>query len=374
MNTNRCFDKPPLAAPFAQACLGLFVVLSFLLSMSLPLFAQVEQSLPETLPSTELKIPLSPEPEYITGKVTEIESKVEITDQVFGRQEHKIRFRVQFSAQGNDPAESVSLEQTYDQNTPDELWPRKGKAFVFYKETLADQSHVYTLIDVQRLNHIPWVAFLVCLLLILLGRWFGLKALLISGGMISVFYLLHLLSLPWLVSSTLTFVAIVSLSALLTYGLGPRFVACLLAGLGGGVLSLVMVWLSSWFSVSQPSVILHSGMILQMGAGLSYIAISTINAAHLSLRQEPGLKSGALFRKSFVGGQGAIEVVSTLYLIFALGQILATAYAQGNDPGRLEMEVLLTEMASLLFMLLGFVVSLPLSAWVASHWLIRKRR
>ncbi len=348
--------------------------MSLLFAMPLQLLAQVEQVGAEVLSSTEMPAPLIPEPEYITGKITEIESETEITDQVFGRQEHKIRFRVQFSAQGGDPAESVALEQTYDQNTPKELWPRKGKAFVFYKESLADQSHIYTLIDVQRLNHLPWIAFLVCLLLVLLGRWFGLKALLISSGMIAVFYLLHLLSLPWLVTALLTFATIVFLSALLTYGTGPRFVACLIAGLSGGVLSLFLVWLSSWFSISQPSVILHSGMILQMGAGLSYIAISTINAAHLSLRQEPSLKSATLFRKSFVGGQSAIEVVSTLYLIFALGQILATAYAQGNDPGRLEMEVLLTEMASLLFMLLGFVISLPLSAWIASHWLLRKRR
>jgi len=373
MIINRIFHNNLSSGAFSQALLILFLILGLLFSLSQPLSAQIAQEV-ETLSGSDIQAPLIPEPDYITGKVTEIESETEISDQVFGRQESKIRFRVQFSAQGDDPAESVILEQTYDQNTPKELWPRKGKAFVFYKETLADQSHVYTLIDVQRLNHIPWVAFLVCVLLILLGRWFGLKALLISSGMVTVFYLLHLISLPWLVSALLTFAAIVFLSALLTYGRGPRFVACLLAGWGGGLLSLFLVWLSSWFSISQPSVVLHSGMILQMGAGLSYIAISAINAAHLSLRQEPGLKTAVLFRKSFVGGQTAIEVVSTLYLVFAIGQILATAYAQGSDPGRLEMEVLQTEMASLLFMLLGFVVSLPLSAWVASHWLLRKRR
>lgn len=314
------------------------------------------------------------EPEYVSGQVTEILSETTIQDEAFGRQEKKFRFKVHFNAQGKEPEETILLEQSYSLDTPSELLPRKGKHFIFYKETMVDNTHAYTLIDVQRLNHVPWIAFIVALALILFGRWYGIKALLIGGGMLICFMLFQLIKFPWLLNSVITFAAVSALACLLTFGSGPRLIASLLSTLLGGAFTLLLVWISSWFSISSPSVLLGSGMILQMSAGLSYIAISTVTAMHVSWRNEPGQSPKSLYQKGLLGGRGSIEIVASIYLVFVIGQLLTSVYSQGGDPGMLQMEPILTEMAGLLFMLLGFSFALPLSALLGSRFLIKSRR
>lgn len=156
------------------------------------------------------ELPQAAEPEYVSGRVIEIESETQVQDEAFGREEKKYRFKVHFPAHAGNPEETIVLEQSYSPDTPGELLPRKGKHFIFYKETLADGSHAYTLIDVQRLNHIPWVALLVAILLVLLGRWYGIKALAISAALLFGFLLMHLLHLPWVLSSLLTCAAVIA--------------------------------------------------------------------------------------------------------------------------------------------------------------------
>jgi len=311
---------------------------------------------------------------YVSGQVTEILSETVLQDEAFGLEEKKVRFRVHFEAQKETPAETILLEQSYSLDTPPELMPQKGKRFVFYKETLADGDHAYTLIDIQRLNHVRWVAVLVVLLLILLGRWYGLKAILISTGLLLSFFLFHLLKTPWFLNSILTFGCVAALSSLLTFGAGPRFVASFTAAGAGGLVTIGLVWLGSLFAVSSPSVLLQSGMVLQMVAGLSYIAIATVTAVHLSRRNEPNLTRKALLPKGIAGGRGALELVATLYLVLTLGQILSSAYSQGHEPGLLQMEPILTEMAGLMFMLMGFALAVPLSALIAARFLSGPQR
>lgn len=313
------------------------------------------------------------QPEYVVGRITEIQAETTVEDEAFGRSETHYRFQVYFPAQKGAEAETIQMEQSYGVDTPPELLPRVGKRFIFYKETLVDGSHAYTLVDVQRLNRVHWILIAVVVLLVLMGRWFGIKALLISGGMLGTFWFFHLFHFPWMLNSFFTFISITVLSALLTFGLTPRFNACLASTFAGGVTTLVLIWFSKILAVSSPAVLLQSGLLLQMAGGLSYISISTIRAIHITQRTEPGLSRTQLFKKGFVGGQGAIEVVATLYLVLMLGQVLNSAYAQGPDPGLLQMEPILTDMASLLFMLMGFALCLPLSALIGSRLLSRSR-
>ncbi|HEY9840967.1 MAG TPA: hypothetical protein V6D23_10965 [Candidatus Obscuribacterales bacterium] len=350
-----------------RSLLGLLLILITIW----PAAAQEEGPGPVQAPA-QTQIHSEDEPEYVAGQVTEIISETSIQDEAFGREEKKFRFKVHFPGKGNDPEETILLEQSYSPETSHELLPVKGKRFIFYKETMADGTHAFTLIDVQRLNHVPWVALAVIVLLVLLGRWYGIKALLISCGLLACFLLFQLLKFPWLLNSLLTFAAVGAFSCLLTFGTGPRFVASFASTLLGGGVILALVWLSGVLAISSPSVLLGSGMVLQMAAGLSYISISTVTAVHLSWRNDPNLSPPALFQKGYTGGRGSIEVVATLYLVIAIGQILTTIYSQGGEPGLLQMEPILTEMASLLFMLLGFALALPLSAMIGSRLLPRR--
>lgn len=317
---------------------------------------------------------LEAENDYVSGKVTEILSETTVQDEAFGREEKRMRFKVHFQAQKGDPAETIEMEQSYSLETPAELWPQKGKSFIFYKETLADGSHSYTLIDAQRLKHMPWVSLLVVVLLVVLGRWYGIKAVLLSGGLLISFWLFHLLHFPWILNALLTFVVSTVIIAILTFGTSPRFVACVASTLAGGLLTLFLVWVGGLLGVTSPSVLLYSGLILQMVAGLSYISIAALNTMQLGLRTDPAMGARALYQKGILGGRTALEVVASVALVMTLGQILAAAYAQGGELGLLQMEPILTEMASLLYMLMGFAISIPISANLGTRFLIKNRR
>lgn len=350
---------------FVQPCLlGLFCVF-FLLQ---PVLAQSAADVPAESNTTEH------EPQYVSGQVTEIVSETTVQDEAFNRQEKKIRFKVHFAANGPDPEETILLEQSYSLDTPAELLPSKGKHFIFYKETMVDNTHAYTLIDVQRLNHVPWIALLVSVLLILFGRWFGIKSLLIAAAMFMSFSFFNLIKLPWLLNSFVSCLLTMALTCFLSFGMGPRLIASLSACLGGAVITSICVWLSGLFAVSSPSVLLSSGMILQMSAGISFIAISTIQAVQAAWKQEPGLSRKALFQKSMVAARPAIETVSSLFLLIFIGQILTSVYSQGGEMGILQMEPVLTGMASLLFMLIGFVLTLPISAWIGARFQVQSHR
>lgn len=378
-NSSRFVQRACKTIPGLSLLLFLFFALPAILPLQGPFQGLLQPALAqEAQPGAATSGPgaaAEAEPEYVSGHVTEILSETTIQDEAFGREEKKYRFKVHFNAQGKDPEETILLEQSYSLDTPRELLPRKGKHFIFYKETMVDGTHAYTLIDVQRLNHVPLVALAVVLALVLLGRWYGIKAVLIGSGMLACFMLFQLLKFPWLLNSLLTFAAVAAFASILTFGSGPRFVASLSATLLGGLLILGLVWLGGLLSISSPSVLLGSGMVLQMAAGLSYIAISTVTAVHLSWRADPTQASQVFYQKGLAGGRGSLEVVVTLYLVITIGQILTSVYAQGGEPGLLQMEPVLTEMASLLFMLLGFAFALPLSALLAARLVpVRSRR
>lgn len=309
------------------------------------------------------------EPSYVTGRVSEILSETQVQDEAFGRNDTRLRFQVQVEGQ----EEPIELEQTLTPDTPAELWPQPGKRFVFYRETMADGSRSYTLIDVQRLNHVPWLLGAVVLALILLGRWYGIKTLLICGTLVMVMFLLQLIRAPWLVKSLMGFLSIVFVAPLLTFGVGKRFFASVVASVVGALAIFVLVWLGGLFSISSPSALFQSSMILQMSAGLSYIAISTLTAQHHAQRTQPEIGLRALFQKGVVGGRGSIEMVATLYLILGLAQAFHSVslpgqvVVPGQEAGLLQIEPILTELVSYLFMLIGFALVQPLSALIGAR-------
>ncbi len=312
-------------------------------------------------------------PDYVTGQVTEVLSELEVDDQVLGRKNKKVRYKVSFPAHGDQPAHSLELEQDFDPEAPPELYPKVGKSFVFYREAFADGTPQYMLVDVQRFNHIGAVAFVAMLLLVVMGRWYGIKALLLSGAMLLVFFVFHKLGLPWFWKSMLTFTALVALAPVLTFGVDQRARVAALSAFAGGLLTLMVIWIASWFKVTTPAALLNRALVLQMGAGLSYITIFSVRALAHARRQNIHLKSSQLFKKAFIGGQTALEAIATLYLIFALGQILTTAYASGGELGALQLGPVLTEMASLIFMFIGFTLTVPLTAYLATRLMNRSR-
>lgn len=357
---------------------SLLIALTVFLGWPLHSVAQSEEPLQDTVqtfpadtPPVEVSEPVGPE--YVSGQVVEVLSEIEVDDAVMDHQRKTVRFKVAFPADGDQAAHTLELEQSFDPEDKSELYPKAGKSYVFYRETFADGTPEYTLVDVQRFNHIGLVTFLAMVLLVIMGRWYGIKALLLSAGMLGVFFVLHWFGTPWFWKSFLTFVAVVVLAPILTFGVDHRARAASLAALASGLTTLLCIWISSWFKVTTPAALYNSALMLQMGAGLSYISIYSVRALVQARRQDINLRGQRLLRKAFVGGQTALEGLATLYLIFALGQILTSAYVDGASPGIMELAPVLTEMASLIFMFIGFALAVPLSAYVVVRVVLSKR-
>ncbi|MGE3728124.1 MAG: hypothetical protein AB7I41_21395 [Candidatus Sericytochromatia bacterium] len=312
-------------------------------------------------------------PDYVTGQVIEILSEKTIVDEAFGHQEKKFKFKVRFPGKSGQPEETVTVEQAYTPQTAKELLPTKGKKYIFFQDQGIDGSRSYTLVDVQRSGHLGWTALLMALMLIGIARWYGLKPLLISTAMGATFYICHFLHLPWFLISLLTLAATVSASALLNFGLTRRMSVSLAASGASLLATLLLIWLGSWFSLADFNTLLGGSLILQLSAGLAYIANTTVSGVYLHYRNDPTLTAQALLQKSVFSGRGSVEVVASLYLLIFLSQVLTATFGQNEAPGLMQMEPILAEMVGLFFMLMGLALSLPISAWLGIRMIYRRR-
>jgi len=312
-------------------------------------------------------------PDYVTGQVEEILSEKTIVDEAFGHQEKKFRFKVRFPSKQGQPAETVIVEQAYTPETPTELMPAKGKKYIFFQDQLVDGSRNYTLVDVQRSDHLALTMVLTALILLGIARWYGLKPLLTTGSMVASFFVCHLLHLPWLLLSLVTLAVTLTAAGLLSFGATRRLsVALSAASLSLGA-TLVLIWIGSWFSLVDPSALLAGSALLQMSAGLAYVVITTVNSVHLNYRNDPTLNPSELLKKSLVASRGAVEVVSSIYLLIFIAQVLTSTYGQNETPGLMQMEPVLAELVSLFFMLMGFALALPITSWLGVRMLYRRR-
>lgn len=338
-----------------------FVTVSFICLLMAPALAE------------ESATPVMDSPDYVTGQVEEILSEKTVVDEAFGHQEKKFRFKVRFPGRPGKPAESVIVEQAYTPESPKELMPAKGKKYIFFQDVLVDGSRTYTLVDIQRSGHLGWTGVLAALVMVVVARWYGLKPLLVSGGLVISFFLGHLLHLPWTLLSIVSLGATVAIAGLLTFGTSRRLTATLSAALLSMGVTLVLVWIGSWFALADMASLFGGAMVLQLAGGLTYIVIHSVNAVHLTYRSEPTLTASELLRKSLATGRSSVEVITTLYLVIFLAQALTATYGQQEAPGLMQMEPVLAELVSLFFLLTSLVLALPLSCWLGVRMLYRRR-
>lgn len=311
---------------------------------------------------------------YITGHVEDVLSETLIEDEAFGRKEKKFRFRVKFPRQGKQSAETVVIEQSYTPETPPQLLPKPGQQFIFFRESAVDGSNSYVLVDVKRSSNAPWGLLLLALATFVIGRWYGLKPLLAAAGASATMAALQLLHLPWGITSLLACVAGAVLVSLLTFGFDKRFSASLTAMAASSLFTLFLAWVGSWFGVGDPGNLLQAGLLLQMTGGLSFVAVQTVQAIHLSYRQDPTLTRPALFQRGLAHGRASLEAVSAAVLFIFLGQFLAATYAQSDlSPGLMQLDPAMVELTTLIYLLTGTLSGLPLAAWCGANMLYRRR-
>jgi uncharacterized membrane protein len=312
-------------------------------------------------------------PDYVTGQVIEILSEKTIVDESFGHQEKKYRFKVHFAGKSGQPDQTVTVEQSYTPQTAKELLPAKGKKYIFFQDQLVDGTRNYTLVDVQRSGNLGLTALLAVLILLGIGRWYGLKPLLVSASLGLSFVLSRFLHLPWILVGFLSLGATVATSALLNFGATRRTSVSLVAATGSLVITLLLVWLGSWFALVDLDSLLESSMLLQLSGGLAYIVTTTVAGVALHYRNDPTLSPQALFQKSVASGRSPLEVGLTLYLVIFLAQVLSATYGQNEIPGLMQMEPILAEMVNLFFILISLALSLPITAWLSVRMLYRRR-
>jgi uncharacterized membrane protein len=140
------------------------------------------------------------------------------------------------------------------------------------------------------------------------------------------------------------------------------------------LLTLMLAWGGSLFGVGDPSSLLQAGLLLQMTGGLAFVVVQTVQAIHLSYRQDPTLARSALFQRGITHGRTSLEAVSAAVLFIFLGQFLAATHAQTElSPGLMQLDPAMVELTTLIYVLTGILSGLPLAAWLGVNMLYRRR-
>ena len=316
------------------------------------------------------KTPPTESSDYVVGEVEEVISEKQVADTAFG-QKKTFRFRVNLP--GKSGQISQIIEQEYTAETPPEQWPARGKKYIFFQDQLIDGSRSYTLVEALRAGHPFWLAALAAGVLIIWGRWHGLRPVLIGASMTTSFFLGHFLHLPWLLLGLLTVGATVTTTSLLNFGATRRFSVCLSAGLLSTVLALGLIWFSHVLALADAQTLLNSPLLLQFSAGLSYLLTTVVQVVYSTYRSDPTLKAAELFRKSLQAGRSVLETVTSLYLLILLARFLTLAYGQADTPGLMQLDPLMSELSALFVLLIALALSLPLTVWTSVRMLYRRR-
>jgi uncharacterized membrane protein len=250
----------------------------------------------------------------------------------------------------------------------------------------------YSLADFERRRPLLWLAALFGVLVVALGRWRGLRALVglgISLGVVLLFVVPAILDgQPPLTVALVGALAIMLATIPLTHGLGPKTVAACLGTSASLVLTLFLARgfasLSHLTGVSSDEAVflrasledvslqglLLAGVVIAALGVLDDLTV-TQSSTVLALRSaNPGLGFRALFRRSLsVGHDHITATVNTLVLAYAgasLPVLLIFSLADVSFAEALNGEAVAEEVVATLVGSIGLIAAVPVTTAIAA--------
>lgn len=309
---------------------------------------------------------------YTTGKVKEILAEKVIDEPDIGRHDIKYRFQLEIPAETGSSPTVITLEETYSPEVPKSMYPRPGKQYVLLKEVAADQSASYSIVGVQRSQDTGWALLAIAVLLILIGRWQGLKPLLAGGAAAGIFSLGMWIHLPWLLNVVATVGAGIGMLGLLSVGPNRKLSSVLVSTALSTGLTIVAMGLWGWLMGLGWQDTLGGSAVLELTGASAYLAMTTVVAIATAYRQEPTLKRADLFRSGLQSGRQTLEGIVSVVLFFYLGRMASSAYGSQSWSDWLQTEAVGTDMITLLTVVLGICLCHVVSAWLGAQMLYRR--
>lgn len=276
---------------------------------------------------------------------------------------------------------------------------KKGDLVWVMKDTDQNGREVYFITDYARTGKLYFLAILFAVLVVLIGRWHGFKALI---GLVITFVVLMQFMIPRIVagSNPLLISIIGSLVILVTtlylvHGFNSKttvaVTATLLSLLITGILSMVFTYLTRLTGFADEEAaylvtmgqnvlnikgILLAGMVIGALGVLDDITVSQASVAEEIYRANPELSRLEIYKRSMkVGIDHVSSIVNTLVLAYAGASLPLLLLFNINRPlagsvgAVLNNETMATEIVRTLVGSVGLVIAVPLTSFIAAYFL-----
>ncbi|OGZ34140.1 MAG: hypothetical protein A2Y98_02285 [Candidatus Portnoybacteria bacterium RBG_19FT_COMBO_36_7] len=277
-----------------------------------------------------------------------------------------------------------------------ELYQKGDKVLVSFSEQAEGESDYY-IVDFVRLDKIYWLAAIFCLVILLTGRWRGLRAIMGLGFsflIIFKFVIPKILDGSDPLSVSLLFSAIIILvSTYLVYGLNKKSSVAILGTFAGitivGILSLIFTELVRLAGFAQEETIflvnlmgsslnlkglLLAGFIIGALGVLDDITISQVSAVEELTKANPGLSKFEIYKRAMkIGIDHVASMVNTLFLAYAGASFpLLLLFVFKQPPFEtlnrvINNEVIATEIVRALVGSIGLALAVPITTFLAAY-------
>ena len=136
---------------------------------------------------------------------------------------------------------------------------------------------------------------------------------------------------------------------------------------------ITLIWVTTLLFSFPLNPLFVSSVLLGTIGGITYIVLSIVSVICDSYHDDPTLSEQILFLKGMFLGRRSIEIVLMILSFMFLGHILPILYTIDQVHNLLQQERIISELSMLFFMILIFVLSAPLTAFLTLRLVYRRR-
>lgn len=281
---------------------------------------------------------------------------------------------------------------------------KPGQRVIVTASTTPEGEQIFYITDHVRRGWLYFLTLVFALLLIIIGRWKGVKAiisLIITFLIIIGFIVPRILAggSP-LLNSILGSIVILAAIVYITWGFNRKAhiaaISILLSLIVTGVISILFTKLTQLSGSAQDDVmfligvgeqainfqgLLLAGIIIGTLGVLDDVVISQISAIEQIKKANKHLTHGELVERGLsVGIDHISSMTNTLFLAYAgVSLPLLLLFVSGDSQlisfsQAINNEVIATEIVRTLTGSIGLILAVPLSTVIAAHWLVKKSR
>lgn len=341
-----------------------------------------------------------PQEEIFEAKVLEIMEEKEITREDGSKSVlQKLKLK---GIEGERQDKEIIFDGTEIDVIAKNLYRKGDKVVVSHSQDL-DGNDYYYVTDFVRREKLYWLAAIFVLIILLTGKWRGLRAIL---GLVFSFFVILKLIIPQILSghsplfiSLLYALLIIIVSTYLVYGLNKKSNVAILGTFAGiaivGLFSVVFTNLTKLAGFAQEETmylvgltegninlqgLLLAGFIIGALGVLDDITVSQVSTVQEIYGTNPNLSRLEIYKKAMrVGVDHIASMVNTLFLAYAGASLPLLLLFSFKEPPFLTFgqvinhEIIATEIVRTLVGSIGLALAVPITTFLAAYFYKKKK-